>query len=1197
MAINTLLPKKLTPEEDSYQSVKELDEVLSSAEKERIKNIALTGPFGSGKSSVLVTLIEDFPNGRNYLPISLATLQANDENSDERKVDEKSATELEKKDCPYKKEEKKENPTENLNRKIEYSILQQLIYREKTKTVPNSRFRRIVHLSKCELIRYSICAVLSLICFLILFEPAFAKVESIYNFFCWGKTCNLIFDFIAAVYLLIMLFIAIRYIFKSYSNSKLNKLNLKDAEIEIVENNSIFNRHLDEILYFFQVTEYNVVIIEDLDRFDTPNIFLKLRELNQLINESKIVGRHITFIYAVKDDIFKNEERTKFFDYIITVIPVINPSNSKDKLKAALKAKGCEDEISDDDLSEMAFFIQDMRILTNIVNEYKQYRDKLCTTNGIQLNRTKLLAMIVYKNYYPQDFALLHRREGKIYQCISSKRLFISNALENLKRQKKELEQKEKDFYNNQHLKIKDLRLLLLYKWKETINKAMVTIEINNNNFSLEQIADSDELFNKLLSIGTIRYSYNYYYSNETTGTCNNNLVRYFKDEHFFERETIIKSGEEPLRLESKRIQNDITRVKSLRIKELLAKYDLGKTDAYNNIGLTDMQDVFIRLGYIDEDYYDYISYFYPEMLSLSDRELLLNIKRQIDQPYDTHIDKIVNFVKELKDYMFESDAILNIELLDYLASQSDCREKFEHVMYRLEHNNAPLNFLSQYYAEGKQCEIVFKHYIEYTYSWGDILKWENAEERKNLIEAYLRYSPKVNEESQTWLNENFEFFVNHVDGITLDKALKLVTNSRFVKLCEGSDDVLDCTIEHSCYEINLNNLCVVTQHLCRGNTEVSSENLNYTRICDTRNHDFIAYVQDNIALVLQETHDCNKDESPESILYILNSTNIENNIKKQYLMGQHNVVDLNDVNETTTYEIAIETKVVRPTWKNISLYYTYKGSVCNRLSGYINHYAEELSQEEYPETLKYKNELYAALYGGDTLSLDNYTKLLPSFTGVFPQIEQIDTLERERLLTLIKFERLPFDEVTLAVINRTTLLGQYIVFHSKAFVEHLDWDYDFDVNSVLEILKYDEFSLDEKYNIIEVIPDEILLSSQQIADIVIDVFCKKGMWVLDSDTMINLLRTSSSDINKKLQIATIIIRNSYYDKHTIETILNEFGEEYADICDTGKRAKLPNTDVNKSLLSALNEADFISRFKEEGENGEYLRVFHKRVH
>lgn len=65
---------------------------------------------------------------------------------------------------------------------------------------------------------------------------------------------------------------------------------MKEGEIEVIEDNSIFNKHLDEILYFFQVTDYNVVIIEDLDRFGTPSIFLKLRELNQLINESKIVA-------------------------------------------------------------------------------------------------------------------------------------------------------------------------------------------------------------------------------------------------------------------------------------------------------------------------------------------------------------------------------------------------------------------------------------------------------------------------------------------------------------------------------------------------------------------------------------------------------------------------------------------------------------------------------------------------------------------------------------------------------------------------------------------------------------------------------------------------------------------------------------------------------------------------------------------
>lgn len=269
--------------------------------------------------------------------------------------------------------------------------------------------------------------------------------------------------FFASLYLLWVSYHIFRYIIKSYSNSKLNKLNLKDAQIEIEEENSIFNKHLDEILYFFQVTPYDVVVIEDLDRFETEKIYLKLRELNQLVNESKIVGRHIVFLYAIKDDVFVDEARTKFFDYITTVIPVINPSNSKAKLKAALQARGFEDnEIPDDDLSEIAFFIQDMRILTNIANEYSQYRNKLYDPNKKNLNLTKLLAMIVYKNYFPKDFAQLHRRDGDVYKCLSSKRVFVKEALKVLDTKTKQLEEKKKRIEENEHLKESDLRYLFL---------------------------------------------------------------------------------------------------------------------------------------------------------------------------------------------------------------------------------------------------------------------------------------------------------------------------------------------------------------------------------------------------------------------------------------------------------------------------------------------------------------------------------------------------------------------------------------------------------------------------------------------------------------------------------------------------------------------------------------------------------------
>jgi hypothetical protein len=73
------------------------------------------------------------------------------------------------------------------------------------------------------------------------------------------------------------------------------------------------------------------------------------------------IGRKITFIYAIRDDMFKDTDRTKFFDYITTVIPVINYSNSKEKLTKALRAKGYRVEKDGDfeieDIEDIAFFM------------------------------------------------------------------------------------------------------------------------------------------------------------------------------------------------------------------------------------------------------------------------------------------------------------------------------------------------------------------------------------------------------------------------------------------------------------------------------------------------------------------------------------------------------------------------------------------------------------------------------------------------------------------------------------------------------------------------------------------------------------------------------------------------------------------------------------------------------------------------
>lgn len=1012
MAIDTLLPKKLEKADASYKSVLELNEALFIAEKEHIKNIALTGPFGSGKSSVLITLMEDFANEHKFLPISLATLQANEE---QIASDEKQDTSAELTDA------EKEKRIENLNRKIEYSILQQIIYREETRTVPNSRFRKIVHLSDRELIRYPLCCVLTLVCFLILFEPNFARVDSIYNFFSWGSTWNTIFDFVSLLWLFFVLYWIARYVFRSYSNSKLNKLNLKDGEIEVIEDNSIFNKHLDEILYFFQVTEYNVVIIEDLDRFGTPNIFLKLRELNQLINESKIVDRHITFVYAIKDDIFKDEERTKFFDFITTVIPVINPSNSKDKLKSALEAKGCGDDgISDEDLSEMAFFIQDMRILTNIVNEYKQYRDKLCKANGFQLNKTKLLGMIVYKNYYPQDFALLHRREGNIYKCISSKSNFIPLALKAIEESENALSKKEQIFKQDANLSKTDLRRLFLFKLWDKLSSNLISIKIDNNYYTAEQIASDESSFNKLLDKKEITYKYYYLYGiTSTTQSIDlrqiDNAVKYSERMELLENEGLI------IRNERRRIQQEKIKAKSLRLKDLIKKYKLGETNEYKKLGLTPMMNVFVRRGYLDEDYYDYISYFYEGMVSLADRELLLSMKIEERQPYEYHIDKIENFVKELRDYMFESDAILNIDLLDYFASHNVQSDKFEHIMMRLERDKAPLQFLSQYYSEGKQQGVVFKHFIEYINSWNNIASWNNSAEKDNLIEAYLKFCPNLEQMQQKWLNENYKFLVEHCDGITLDKSLILAKASRFVSLCNGSEDLLDCVIENNCYEINLENLCIIARRLHSEDNTISAENLNYTRIKETNNDSFIGYVEDNISSTIQCLKDKYQDESSESLMFLLNNADIDAEVKTTYLTGQHNHIDdFSGIDNEEMYDIAVKSRVLSPTWKNVSFYYEHKEGMSDELMSFINYYVTELSGEICSDDLSNKDDLYVSLFGSKILSIDNYRKLLRSFNGHFSDIDKLKNVGQDRLMILAENGRILFnaDALSSLLIN-----------------------------------------------------------------------------------------------------------------------------------------------------------------------------------
>lgn len=148
------------------------------------------------------------------------------------------------------------------------------------------------------------------------------------------------------------------------------KLSLQGNEIEIFEesDDSYFDKYLNEVLYLFENADEDVIVFEDMDRFNANRIFERLREVNILANIQlqKEDKKALRFFYLLRDDIFVSKDRTKFFDYIIPVVPVVDSSNSYDQFISHFKEGGLFDKFDESFLQGLSLYIDDMRLLKNI---------------------------------------------------------------------------------------------------------------------------------------------------------------------------------------------------------------------------------------------------------------------------------------------------------------------------------------------------------------------------------------------------------------------------------------------------------------------------------------------------------------------------------------------------------------------------------------------------------------------------------------------------------------------------------------------------------------------------------------------------------------------------------------------------------------------------------------------------------------
>ena len=248
--------KDFTPEKEIENGEEYLNALEWALKNPDIKNIALSGPYGSGKSSIIQSYIKKHPSVKS-LNISLATFDVENDRDDENIIEE--------------------------------GILKQLFYKVDANKIPQSRYRKLRKISVITYIRN--IGVLSIISAFIsgyfLTDKTYAlydKVLSIGAYWGMGKLSTILF--IISAWIISVLFLAyfFRWITKKFS---LKEINLSDKAVlsdGLEDSESIFNKNMDEIVYFFEETKYDTVFIEDLDRFESTEIFIKLRELNTILN-------------------------------------------------------------------------------------------------------------------------------------------------------------------------------------------------------------------------------------------------------------------------------------------------------------------------------------------------------------------------------------------------------------------------------------------------------------------------------------------------------------------------------------------------------------------------------------------------------------------------------------------------------------------------------------------------------------------------------------------------------------------------------------------------------------------------------------------------------------------------------------------------------------------------------------------------
>lgn len=1203
---NDIVFQKLTPIDDVKMEVYE-DAFRYIFKNKDIKNVAISGPYGAGKSSLLESYKKKHDD-KKFLHISLAHFE---EAIIENAVETAENTKIDK-DTEADKE---------IEAVLEGKILNQLIQQIEVDNIPQTNFHIKRTVSNSSHVTFSVGTVIFLLAILHLkhFKAWSGWVDSLADSclkMLLQKLANpysLLFSGTIAV---LILGIAVYQLIKTQKNKNIfRKLSVQGNEIEIFgeDDNSYFDKYLNEVLYLFENSGHDVIVFEDLDRFDDNKIFERLREINILSNirlknrKDKKQSEPLRFFYLLRDDIFVNKDRTKFFDFILPVVPVLDSSNAYDQIKSHFEKGGVFGIFEEKFLRGLSLYIDDMRVLKNIYNEFMVYFNKL---NTIELNPNKMLAIIAYKNIFPRDFSDLQLNRGFVYELFNRKGEFIEQ-------EKKECE--------------------------ERIESKKVQIE-NIKNEELKSVQELDYVSNGYYNRWT--------YSQHTEWKNNEYPLRKKIIEDKLENdisdleEELILLQEEERTISNKMLHEIITRENVDEIFRISSRNEIGHTNEFKEIkssGYFALLKFLIRNGYIDESYNDYMTYFYEHSLTKKDKMFLRSISDRVAKPYSYSLDDINLVISNLDISDFEQEEILNFDLFEYLLQYEEEREFLSCFVRQLK-KKSKIQFISDFFELNRErTKLVIAVNNQWPKFWG-----QAAIEHKMTVRQIKEYSVETleNMEGDNLTAVNVDSCLT--DYIDYNEDYLAIENPNVTKICNAlktlqvsfkrlnyqvsNKDLFEAVYRNSLYDINIGNIRLILE------AEYHIENIEdalrqcISSIFSQLEQPLCKYVQDNMYLLMESILNIPEVEFTDSntdVIMIINNTDIAETQKVAYIKRLETLIDqLADINEEIYQTELIGKLGVKYTTENILEYFNKVGMTDN-LADFINSGVDCLDYRS-EEGANLIDSFWKQCISNEKLSLKKYREILLSISPTYSEFT-VTGIPVEKMEILIEESFIP-----MTVKNLTFMRKNYAGIKLKYIISNMAEYVDIAVGNMasaeeVEIILSCDIADETKIKLLSEIHDPISIVDKSYSNKIMAYILKNNLDEFDLPVLyrdyidysvevrheilttakrniakiISAPQNISKDIDKELMKDTSINESNRVDlfiailKVSTGDECKQYLEllgmpEFVKIFEHNRRPKIPIGTVNQKILTALKEAGFIDDFTRDEEESVYKQIRRK---